>query len=185
IVFTTSRDGFQELYTMRPDGTDLRRLTKNVNQNDLTAAYSPDGAWLAYATNYSVGDNSGDLWLMRADGTDQRQLTDLDATHQTRRRDRSPIWSPDGRYIAYLRQDGSVNTDIFLYDMAQDEHRELTTTPDHNFNPVWSPDGQWLAYVSSTSNGREAQIFTVHSNGHDTRALTVVDQQYRIELWYE
>ena len=49
IMFTSDRDGDFELYTIRPDGTGLRRLT-NTPGNDAHSIWSPDGEWIVFSS---------------------------------------------------------------------------------------------------------------------------------------
>ena len=49
ILFTSDRDGDWELYTMRPDGSDLKRLTRSPG-NDAHATWSFDSEWIAFAS---------------------------------------------------------------------------------------------------------------------------------------
>lgn len=72
IVFGSTRDGgASELYTVRPDGSELTRLTTNA-ESDSYATWSPDGARIAF----SRGSGSGAIWVMNANGSDQRQISD-------------------------------------------------------------------------------------------------------------
>ena len=86
IMFTTNRDGDYELYTIRSDGTELRRLT-DVPGNDAHATWCADGEWIVFgsarmgfkdemALYDSVPQPYGEIFAMRADGSDVRQLTD-------------------------------------------------------------------------------------------------------------
>lgn len=166
IVFTTSRDGFQELYTMAPDGSDLKRLTENENLNDLRSVYSPDGSMIAYMTNYSVGDGTGEIWVMNADGSEKRQLTD------NRRDDLSPLWSPDSSKIAFTArgESGFSETNIFVYDLAADTLRQVTNEPGHERSPAWSPDSHWLAYTTDM-DGQDHTLSAVQVDGSDRQVL--------------
>ena len=49
IMFTTDRDGDFELYTIRPDGTDRRRLT-NMKGNDAHSSWCSDGNWIVFSS---------------------------------------------------------------------------------------------------------------------------------------
>jgi Tol biopolymer transport system component len=86
IMFTSDRDGDFELYTIRPDGTDRRRLT-NVRGNDAHSSWCSDGNWIVFnsarmgfkdemALYDGVPQPYGEIFAMRADGSDVRQLTD-------------------------------------------------------------------------------------------------------------
>jgi TolB protein len=86
ILFTSDRDGDWELYTMAPDGRDVRRLTRSPG-NDAHATWSFDGEWIAFASarggfkdempvGEGGGQGAGDIFVMRADGSDVRRLTD-------------------------------------------------------------------------------------------------------------
>ena len=48
-MFTTDRDGDFELYTVRPDGTGLRRLTDSPG-NDAHSIWSDDGEWIGFSS---------------------------------------------------------------------------------------------------------------------------------------
>ena len=86
ILFTSDRDGDFELYTIRQDGTQLRRLT-NVRGNDAHAAWCSAGDWIVFSSARrgfkdemalydAVPQPYGEIFAMRADGSDLRQLTD-------------------------------------------------------------------------------------------------------------
>src|SRR5690606_33731084 len=50
ILFTSDReDSDFEIYSIRPDGSGLRRVT-NIPGNDAHSQWSPDGEWIAFAT---------------------------------------------------------------------------------------------------------------------------------------
>ena len=63
-----------DLYTTRPDGSHVEQLTHGV-PGVLSAAYSPDGRYIAFAHEGAEGAMP-DIWIMRADGSHAVQLTD-------------------------------------------------------------------------------------------------------------
>lgn len=75
------------------------RILTNHPAGALDPAWSPDGAWIAYAAREAQGT---DVFAMRADGSASQQLTSLGTA-------RFPAWSPDGRSLAYL----SAQTNAF------------------------------------------------------------------------
>jgi Tol biopolymer transport system component len=86
ILFTSLRSGDFEMYTIRPDGSDLRQLTQD-HGNNAHGRWSPDGKQIVF-TSTSSGwkdetrlpsngiQSNGELVVMRSDGTHRRQLTD-------------------------------------------------------------------------------------------------------------
>jgi TolB protein len=84
--FATDRDGDFELYTIRPDGSELQRLT-DVRGNDAHSAWCSDGEWIVFSSARMgfkdemalydrIPQPYGEIFAMRADGSDVRQLTD-------------------------------------------------------------------------------------------------------------
>jgi Tol biopolymer transport system component len=86
IAFASDRDGPNfEIYTIRPDGSELRRITRSPG-HDAHMAWSFDGEWLAFSSNragwrdeaalHPFNTQNGDIYVMRPDGSDVRMLTD-------------------------------------------------------------------------------------------------------------
>jgi len=86
IAFTRKADGNYDIYTIKPDGTGLKRLTTDPG-NDSHCAWSSDGKWIAFSTAsqgfkdecplYHVNPQAyGEICVMRADGSNKIILTD-------------------------------------------------------------------------------------------------------------
>lgn len=123
------------IYTTRSDGQDVRRLTY---RGGLLPSWSPRGGKIAFARAVGrrpvgtphgprpIGESILDIFIMRSNGTGLRRLTFRGGT--------DPVWSPDGRKIAFLRSpdDGSrglytVRTDgsrLRLHALIADGFRE-------------------------------------------------------------
>jgi dipeptidyl aminopeptidase/acylaminoacyl peptidase len=65
-------------------------------------------------------------------------------------RDTTPRWSPDGKWIAFVRPNDKDTPQIFLLSMRGGEARVLTDLPKGAGGPVWSPDGRTIAFTSTT-----------------------------------
>ena len=102
IVFSRQAQGDYEIYTIKPDGTGLKRLT-NSRGNDAHMAWSPDGEHIAFAsTRLGFKDEViytdapqpyGEIFVMRFDGSALRQLTDNQWEEGT------PAWRPTPKVI--------------------------------------------------------------------------------------
>ena len=89
-----NEQGNYDVYTIRPDGRDPRRLT-STPVFDGEPNYSPDGQRIAFSSDRA---GSSDIFVMRADGTRQTQLTNDPAF------DARSCFSPDGRFIAFTSE---------------------------------------------------------------------------------
>jgi Tol biopolymer transport system component len=114
----------------------------------------------------------------------QRALTD-------RREDRTPAFSPDGRYLAVAFSQNSAY-DIFRLNGDGSGRVRLTETPlwvaagpgEHkpwnNVAPAWSPDGTRIAFLTDRSGRWE--VWVMNADGSDPHALfsDAVNQQLPI-----
>jgi len=101
IAFTADIDGDYEIYSIRPDGSELKRLTRSPG-NDAHNAWSPDGQWIAFTSaRGGFKDEAvlhpanpqpyGEIFVMRADGSEAHALTDEPFEKGT------PNWAPVGK----------------------------------------------------------------------------------------
>ena len=100
IMFSRVVQGDYEIYTIKPDGTGVKRLS-NAKGNDAHMGWSPDGEHIVFAsTRMGFKDEGiytdapqpyGELFVMRYDGTQIEQLTD------NQWEDGTPAWQPTGR----------------------------------------------------------------------------------------
>jgi len=73
-----------DVHVMDVDGSHLRRVTNDTG-TDMNPSWSPDGQWLAFASNR---DGDFEIYIVQADGKGLRKLTDNTAG------DTEPAWSP-------------------------------------------------------------------------------------------
>jgi TolB protein len=83
--------------------------------------------------------------------------------------ERDPVWSPDGRQLAYAANRGN-NWDIYLYDLNTRENTRLTFGAEFEAGPTWSPDGFYLAYERYTGTNLDVNILAVDGS-EDVRSL--------------
>ncbi len=139
-----------EIYSVAPDGSDLRRLTENdVFDNDPTV--SPDGRYIAFARRV---EGRGQIFSMRVDGTQVRRLT------RDKRRNRLPTWAPGGHRLAFTSADAEgLNREIFTVSSKGESKRRLTYNEATETRPAYSPDGAWIAFV------RAGAIWVMRADG--------------------
>jgi Tol biopolymer transport system component len=159
IAFESFRHGNPEIYTVDPDGENVRRLTTNLI-SDEHPDWAPDRSRIAF--DRLVGKNL-DIWTIKADGTgDQRVTTDLAP-------DRNPTWSPDGTMIAFER--GSFGSrEIFVIKPDGTGERQLTRDNTDDLDPAWSPDSKRIVFASAREGGLD--IYVMNADGTGVTRLT-------------
>jgi Tol biopolymer transport system component len=126
----------------------------------MAVAVSPDGKTLAI-------DLQGSIWTLPSTGGDAKRITDVfnDA--------RQPVWSPDGKWIAFFAyRDGGYD----LWEIAADatNQHKLTVGPFDDREPAWSHDGTRIAFASDRGSalGSSYNIWVLDVATGDVRRIT-------------
>ncbi len=166
-----------------PDG-DMIAFTSSVGElhtEEQREAFG-DVRYAMHPRFYHLGPGWDDgsrkrVFVIPADGGEPRQLTNGECADEG---DHSWVWSPDSTEIAYVSNRSSewwntIDTNIYVVDVATGESRQLTTNvgPDHN--PAFSPDGRWIAHRASYEYNYESENYKIHivpRKGGEARVLT-------------
>jgi Tol biopolymer transport system component len=159
IVFSSTRDGNYELYTMQPDASEQTRVTHDPAA-DIDPAWSPDGGRIAFTSDR---DGNPEIYVAGADGTGVVRLT------QSAGFNVDPTWSPDGRRIAFT-SNRTGNDDIYAMNADGSGQTSLTSDPAADENPAWSPDGTAIAFASARSGS--LSIYTMNADGSNLKRLS-------------
>lgn len=173
-----------DLYTTRPDGSDLRRLT-NTPGYDAEATLSPDGRTLVFT---SVRDGDLEIYTMRTDGSRLRRLTNQLGY------DGGPFFSHDGKLIVYRANhpaDGSPEAvdyrrllaqnlvrpsrmEIWVMNADGSNQRQVTAIGGANFAPYFTPDDRRILFASNHANprGRNFDLYLVDLDGSGLEQVT-------------
>ena len=144
---------FGEIYIMRADGSDQRRLT-TVAGYDGGPFFAPDGDRIVWR-RFSENGLTADVWSMKTDGSEVRALTDFGSMSW------APYTHPSGEYIFFASNKlGFSNFEIFIVDFeGRREPVRVTYTDGFDGLPVPTPDGEGLSWTSTRHRGDGGQIF--------------------------
>jgi TolB protein len=166
------------LYTVAPDGSDLRQVA------DVYVEYpdwSSDGSMIAFDDGTVIdhvnwSSDTGHIYTVKADGTGLSQVSTGDGAEF------APDWSPDGTHIAVtaVGQDGS-SSGISILDPATGAMQPVTANPYgyQDKEPDFAPDGGRITFVrdrelveAGASSGNRSAVFVVNVDGSGLRRLT-------------
>ena len=157
IVFSSNRDGNDEIYVMNADGSARVDLSRNP-ASDTQPEWSPSGTQIAFASDRGGGY---DVYVMNADGSGVTRLT-------TGGSNTRPVFTADGRYIVFTStRDG--NAEIYRMDLDGSDQTNLTHDPGDDRLPAAAPKGDRILFQSSRTGF--ARLYIMSDEGGVAREV--------------
>jgi Tol biopolymer transport system component len=158
IAFISDREGSDNIWVMRADGSDAKQVSKDPNSEFASPSWDPTGNYIfASKTNFGIG--AREIWMYHVDGGTGIQITKSKPTPTIRRQDRpnamGVVASADGKYLYFAERKGpfSYNAMFPLWEIKRKDRKTgeedvLIQQPESAFRPLLSKDGKLLLYVS-------------------------------------
>jgi Tol biopolymer transport system component/serine/threonine protein kinase len=191
IAFVSDRaDGsLLQIWTMKPDGSDLRQLTFGPG-NKTQPRWSPNGNRIAFVSDI---DGNKEIYIINNDGSHIVNLTNDPYD------DYDPAWSPDGSTLAFTTTRYVGQTQVYLMELTcsslnencagsparslskgyADESFPVWAPPDKSF-PSWMPEGQPIAVAISINNAANRLFFRSEALGNPPVWFDVQDRIQRV-----
>ncbi|MFN8792150.1 MAG: M28 family peptidase [Bdellovibrionales bacterium] len=156
-------------------GKNRKRLTSAPGY-DAEGSYSPDGKWIAFASNRSGytsdltpeekdlfnKDSSSqmEIYIMKADGTGTKRLTNALGY------DGGPFFSADGKKLTWRRfsADGAI-AEIWTMNVDGSEQRAVTRLKKLSWAPYFHPSGDYIIFASNVEGHSNFELYIVDSQG--------------------
>ncbi|UCE49730.1 MAG: PD40 domain-containing protein [Phycisphaerales bacterium] len=169
IIYETFRetDGKEnwELLLINADGSNATNLTRTPDVDEMYPQACPDGTKICFVTDEKKAKSKvRNVYYMNIDGTGRVKV----AEHA-----RQPCWSPDGKTIAYLKDEYERYTtrpygtkELFFYDIETGRHKQHPNKDLHHVSNIcWSSDGDWFVAFVSGGMGFAHNIIAFEAKG--------------------
>jgi Tol biopolymer transport system component len=173
ILFEAYGDQNWDIWSIRPDGSDRRNVTQTADQHELYPQASPDGSKICFLLDQPSGrDTLRSLWVMNVDGSERKRIAE---------QARHPCWSPDGKKIAFSKQEFAkfpikdfATKRLYIHDL---ESGETAVHPndkiEHIYVPTWSADGKWIVATVHAGMGFGHAIVALEVDGERVVDLAI------------
>jgi Tol biopolymer transport system component len=179
IVFESDRDGKSAIYTIRKDGSELKKLTGDES-NNVQPRWSRNGRQIVFISNRS---GKSQVYVMNFDGSNERRITNDSENNY------APDLSLKANKLVF------VSRDIFTIGLDGANKTRLTDSSGDYESPRWSPDGKFILFVKTdfipkdveeklpkmsreerrkvlTEKDKSNEIFVMKADGSDVKNLT-------------
>lgn len=161
IAFVSDRKGsgkeLDNVWVMDSQGENLKQLTNAPTWENTFPRWSPDGSEIVFirGESFMSEDKYGPagLWAVKADGSGERLVINLIVNPIT------PVWSPDGKYIAY--SSGNDETSIYIITASGGEPVWSSDLPGTNHEISWSASSEYLIFTNTQNDRSRIYIIAI------------------------
>lgn len=186
--YSWNYDETYDIFESDLTGKNVKRLTKEKGY-DAEGSYSPDGQWIAFASNraaYSqkLSDEDAkmfaqdpsymmDIYLMKSDGSQVKQLTNVKGY------DGGPFFSPDGTHITWRRfAPNGATAEIYTMNLDGSDQRQITRLGSMSWAPFYHPSGEYIIFATSVLGYSNFELFIVDADGRHQPVRVTFDDGF-------
>ncbi|WII71078.1 M28 family peptidase [Bdellovibrio sp. 22V] len=186
--YSWSFDENYDIFSSDLQGKNVVRLTKEKGY-DAEGSYSPDGQWIAFASNRAgytdklEGEDKKlfeqdssymmDIYIMKADGTQVKRLT------TSKGYDGGPFFSADGKKITWRRFAPNGSTaEIYTMNVDGTDQKEITRLKSMSWAPYFHPSGDYIIFGSSVLGYSNFELFIVDAQGKHAPVRVTFDDGF-------
>lgn len=173
--YSWSFDEYFDIFESDLQGKKTKRLTKEMGY-DAEGSYSPDGKYIAFASNRIAYDHKltpdeekkfkqdpsyfMEIYIMKADGSDVKRLTTSSGY------DGGPFFSADGKKITWRRfSESGASAEIFTMDVDGKNQKQITRLNSMSWAPFFHPSGDYIIFNTTVGGYSNFELFIVDSEG--------------------
>jgi TolB protein len=165
-----------QIWLMNADGSNQHQVLKDSAYGEYIPSFAPDGKTLVFSRCPATGSKGCGIYRAQTDGTGLAPVT-ISPPGVV---DFSPLYSPDGRKIAFVSfERGGILIAIYLMNADGSDIHELTPPWVGGDCPSWSPDGEKIAFASNGCVGdhgagfvRNEELWVINGDGTGLTRLT-------------
>jgi tricorn protease len=156
LAYVSDQSGREELYVIAVDGAGAAQKLTDIDTLKTGYNWSPDSKEIAFTASDSK---------LRKVNIATKEVALLDSSSFGNIS--TPVWSPDGKWLAYSKPDASRTTDVYVLDASgqSKEPHKVTFDSSNDANPRFSPDGRKLFFQRIEASGgatpNSVQIYSV------------------------
>jgi TolB protein len=177
VAFVLIREGREQIQIMNPDGSAIQPLTP-AEVKAIHPSWFRDSRSIVYCTDDDLAPPKKNPSEIYSIDLETRRITKLVSGGVNT----YPVWSPDGKKLAFRGMLGETNSEVFVANADGSDPHNITNDPAFDGWPAWSPDGSRIAFASNRGN-QNYQIYTMNPDGSDVQLATSTEGRGTAPKW--
>ena len=176
VAFVLIHDNLEQVHLMDPDGSHVEPLAPKEHKT-IHPSWSPDSQRVAYCTDDDLKPPAKNDSQIYSIDLATRKITELVSGGVNT----FPVWSPDGKKLAFRRMIGEHDSEVFVANGDGTDPKNLTNDPAFDGWLAWSPDSTRIAFASNRRGNHE--IYVMNADGTNVRKAANTEGRGTAPKW--